>query len=154
MEDSLAEEILSGKYEVFTAHNGKEALEILEHSYREIALVITSLRMPVMDGYELIRQMKQIRLYQNIPVVASIETGIWDAKHRDEIETVCIDTGATDVFLKPYHEKIVSNRVQSLIHLQESTNMLNTLERDSLTGLYAKEFFYRRVEKESGGKNA
>lgn len=140
-------EILSGKYEVFTAHNGKEALEILEHSYREIALVITSLRMPVMDGYELIRQMKQIRLYQNIPVVASIETGIWDAKHRDEIETVCIDTGATDVFLKPYHEKIVSNRVQSLIHLQESTNMLNTLERDSLTGLYAKEFFYRRVEK-------
>ena len=109
--------------------------------------MITSLRMPVMDGYELIRQMKQIRLYQNIPVVASIETGIWDAKHRDEIETVCIDTGATDVFLKPYHEKIVSNRVQSLIHLQESTNMLNTLERDSLTGLYAKEFFYRRVEK-------
>lgn len=143
----ILQDILLNKYDVFTAHNGKEALEILDQNHEDIALVITSLRMPVMDGFELIKQMKCRRQFSNIPIVASIESGIWDIKHRDEIETVCIDMGALDVFLKPYHEKIVLNRVESLIHLQESTNLLNMLERDSLTGLYAKEFFFQRVEK-------
>ena len=44
-------EILSDEYEVLEAENGKAALDILQHSENEIALILLDVQMPVMDGY-------------------------------------------------------------------------------------------------------
>lgn len=52
-------------YRVMTAHNGAEALEILEAG--NIDLVLSDLLMPQMDGNELIRRMKQIAPY--VPMI-------------------------------------------------------------------------------------
>ncbi len=56
---------LSGEYETYIAHNGKEALEVL-HSQR-IDLVITDIRMPEMDGIELLANMT--REFPLVPVI-------------------------------------------------------------------------------------
>lgn len=46
----------SGNYEVFTASNGEEALEIIKKMFPAIAYI--DLTMPEMDGFELSRQIK------------------------------------------------------------------------------------------------
>ncbi len=64
----LATEALSSYGEGFnvtTASNGQEALDILNNS--NIDLVVTDLKMPVMDGYEFLSHM--IRNHRNIPII-------------------------------------------------------------------------------------
>lgn len=142
----LLEDILITKYEVISTTNGKEALEVLDQSYDEIALVMTDLCMPVMDGYELIKKMKGVRQYSNIPII--VLTGTSDFSKKDTVELKCLELGASDFVLKPYNADVILNRVKSLISLRESTTFLHYLEKDSLTGLYTKEFFYQRVEQQ------
>ncbi|MCI5857705.1 MAG: EAL domain-containing protein [Agathobacter sp.] len=142
----LLYEILSSQYEVLQAANGQEALKILDASYSDIAVVLTDLQMPCMDGYELIKQMKRIRQYSNIPIIVTTGTNIDDQASANAIEVNCFDLGASDFLVKPYNADIVLNRVKSIIRLRESTTMLTTLEKDSLTGLYEKDFFFRKVE--------
>lgn len=139
-------EILSPYYEVIVTENGQEALEVLNRSYKDIAVVMTDLQMPVMDGYELIRQMKRTRQYSNIPVIVSTTTLVLNSDKKEEIQTICLELGASDFVLKPFNHQIVLKRIRSIIRLKESTTILYTLEKDSLTGLYAKDFFFRRVE--------
>ncbi len=64
---SLAEGLKSyeEKWEVFTASNGKEALSILQQ--HTIDLVVTDLKMPVMDGFELLSEMS--KKFPEIPVI-------------------------------------------------------------------------------------
>lgn len=142
----LLYEILSAQYEVLQAANGQEALKILDESYVDIAVVLTDLQMPCMDGYELIRQMKRIRQYSSIPIIVTTGTNIDDQASANAIEVNCFDLGASDFLVKPYNADIVLNRVKSIIRLRESTTMLTTMEKDSLTGLYEKDFFFRKVE--------
>lgn len=142
----LLTDILSVKYDVVATKNGQEALAVLDKSYDDFALVMTDLNMPVMDGYELIKKMKSIRQYTNIPII--VLTGTSDFSNKDATEIKCLELGATDFVLKPYNADIILNRVKSLIHLRESTTFLHYLEKDSLTGLYTKEFFYQRVEQQ------
>ncbi|MGD9224149.1 MAG: response regulator, partial [Desulfobacteraceae bacterium] len=44
-------------FEPLTAHSGEQALEILDHS--DIDLVLTDMKMPKMDGIELLEKMKE-----------------------------------------------------------------------------------------------
>jgi len=56
----------SGGFNVMTALNGKQALQILGASAK-VDLVITDLKMPVMDGYELLSYMS--KNHRNIPII-------------------------------------------------------------------------------------
>lgn len=55
---SLNRLFMDTEYEVFTAGSGEEALEILADE--KIDLVITDMRMPVMDGYQLLEKIKEL----------------------------------------------------------------------------------------------
>jgi two-component system cell cycle sensor histidine kinase/response regulator CckA len=48
-------------YQVLTAANGVEAVALFRSTPDRIDLVITDLRMPVMDGYQLVRLVRQTR---------------------------------------------------------------------------------------------
>ena len=56
-------------FKVIEASNGKEALELFRKNPTEIALVLTDLGMPVMDGYELLRELK--KLNPLLPIIIS-----------------------------------------------------------------------------------
>lgn len=84
--------------EVFSMHdpicaqNGEEALSLLkEHS---ISLVITDLKMPQMDGLELLQRIKQFD--QSIRVI--VVTGYASLQTASE----CIHAGAADFIKKPF----------------------------------------------------
>ncbi len=64
---SLADELstYAGEFNILTAENGKKAIDVLKRS--GIDLVITDLKMPVMDGFELLSYMN--RNHTDIPVI-------------------------------------------------------------------------------------
>lgn len=68
------------KDEFFEAEDGQEALDVLGKNYSEIDLVLLDLNMPRMDGYEFLKEFRDIPQYSQIPVI------IWSAAKSDETE--------------------------------------------------------------------
>lgn len=132
--------ILSDEYETLEAENGAEALERLRQEQEKISLVLLDLVMPVMDGYTFLTEYKKYPEICNIPVIVVTQ------KEGDNNEVEALRMGAADFLTKPYKPQIIQSRIANIINLREKSAMLNLLERDSLTGLLRKEFFFFRVD--------
>jgi len=65
----LLAEILKDEYDVIMAENGKQALEYMEDRNQEIAVVLLDLIMPEMDGFEVLKAMKEKMWIDKIPVL-------------------------------------------------------------------------------------
>ena len=136
---AVLSKILGTDFCILEAENGREALDILKERSRDISLILLDLVMPVMDGEELLRHIKNDPVYSAIPVIVTT------SRDSEEDELRCLENGATDFVTKPYNPEIVKRRVISIVRLRESASMLRMLEFDQLTGLYSKEFFYQHV---------
>ena len=64
----LLKEMLSENYEILEAENGKEALDIVENE-KYINGILLDLVMPVMDGFELLEELKKTDIMDKIPVM-------------------------------------------------------------------------------------
>src|SRR4030043_782961 len=98
-------------YEVVKAEDGEEALEKLKGE--RIDLVLSDVRMPKLDGFEVCRKIKADDRYRNIPVV--IITGL--AAKQDRIKG--IEAGAEDFISKPIDPAEVLARVKMLLKAKE-----------------------------------
>ena len=132
-------EILSDEYDTIEAENGQVGLDLLREHSGEIALVMLDVYMPVCDGFGFLEQKRQDSRLDSVPVIMMTASNTVD----DEIR--CLQLGATDFITKPYNAEVMKNRMKSVVRLRESAAMLGRLERDGLTGLYSKEFFYHNV---------
>jgi CheY-like chemotaxis protein len=99
--------LLPRGYEVIKAENGEEALEKLKEE--RIDLVISDVRMPKMDGFELCRRIKEDDRYRNIPVV--MITGLTANKERIK----GIEAGAEDFISKPFDPDEILARINMLL---------------------------------------
>jgi len=81
-------------YEVLTATDGKEALDIFKKYQNDIRLVLTDLMMPVMDGAELVRLLRAIS--KKLPVVVS--SGLLENDKRSALRAL----GVVEILAKPY----------------------------------------------------
>ena len=131
--------ILADEYEVLEAENGQAALDILEDHKDEVALIILDVSMPVMDGYTFLDIAQKDAQLSLIPVIVMTQ------ENSEAEEISALEHGATDFLPKPYRPQIILHRVASLIKLRETAAMVNRFQYDKLTGLYTKEFFYRKV---------
>ena len=131
--------ILENDFEVLYAENGKEALDILEENREIISVVLLDLMMPVMSGMDLLRHLKEEPELQRIPVI------VLTSDQTAEIE--CLSLGAIDFISKPYPQAgVILARVTRIIELSEDQQIIHSTERDPLTGLYNREYFYRYAE--------
>ncbi|MCR4793295.1 MAG: response regulator transcription factor [Lachnospiraceae bacterium] len=89
-------------YNVRTAGNGKEALEIIEKE--EIHLVLLDIMMPVMDG---VTALSKIREISNVPVI------MLTAKSEDTDIILGLNLGADDYVTKPFNPVELMARVRS-----------------------------------------
>ena len=131
--------ILENDFEVLYAENGREALEIMEKNREIISLLLLDLMMPVMSGMDLLRHLKKRPELQRIPVI------VLTSDQTAEVE--CLSLGAIDFISKPYPQaEVILARVTRIIELSEDQQIIHSTERDPLTGLYNREYFYRYAE--------
>ena len=93
---------LEGFCHVHTAHNGKEALEVLERE--PIDAIILDLMMPVMSGEELIAELKTRDI--RVPVIV--------ASASRNVEARCKELGVEHCLQKPYRLSKLLERLAAL----------------------------------------
>ena len=103
----LMKHLLSRKYRVETARNGREAVEVIEKS--EIDLIISDVMMPVMDGYELVKYVKNSVDYSHLPVI------LLTAKAQESDKMDALTVGADEYMTKPFKMKELQLRIDNLI---------------------------------------
>lgn len=132
-------EMLSDVYLILEAANGQAALDILKSNQENIALIILDVTMPVMDGYTFLDIVKNDSVLSLIPVIVTTQSD------REEDEIAALEHGANDFVAKPYRAQIIRHRAANLIKLRKTAAIANQFKIDQLTGLYSKDYFYRKV---------
>lgn len=105
--DMLQRRLESEGYQVTTAHNGKAALKLV--GQHEFDLILLDILMPEMDGYEVLRVLKDSEEFQHIPVI------MLTAVHEAESVRQCIDQGAADYLLKPFNTILLKARIDAVL---------------------------------------
>ncbi|MDD6038820.1 MAG: response regulator [bacterium] len=132
-------EILSDEYDVLTAENGKEGLDILRKQGQYISAIMLDIKMPVMNGYEFLQYVSKDSVFCKIPVIV---TTVLDGVKEEE---KCLELGATDFISKPYNAKLILMRVGNIVRLRECDCIISELEIDALTGFKNRKAYYEDV---------
>ena len=107
----------------FVAKNGQEGLDLFKEHENEIDLIITDVNMPVLNGLEMVKEIKKINL--NIPIIVAT------AFSNKEYLLEAIDIGIDKYVLKPIDiAKLLQVMSQSLLYHE-----LKELYIDTLTNL-------------------
>ena len=108
-------------YQVFTAYNGRQAVDILNKE--EIHLVLMDIMMPEMNG---ISAMVKIRENSNVPVI------LLTAKSEDTDKILGLTVGADDYVTKPFNPVELQARVKSQLRRYMQLGGNTKQERDVL----------------------
>jgi diguanylate cyclase (GGDEF)-like protein len=130
---SLAK-LLGSQYEVITDCDSLNTLGIAmtKHPY----LILLDLMMENIDGFQVIRELKQNLETMDIPII--IITG----SHDSHDETLCLRLGAVDYITKPFNPEIVKARVHTHVELKRQKELLKILSyQDGLTGIANRRYF-------------
>lgn len=133
------------KYNTYEATNGEEALNVLDQSY--IDLIVSDIMMPKMDGYELIKSLREAKY--DVPIL------IITAKSEIEDKKEGFLLGADDYMVKPIDIEEMLLRVQVLLRRSKSAsekkmqigdlllnyNQLSVIKKDKVYNLAQKEFY-------------
>ena len=107
----------------YVAQNGQEGLELFKNHEKEIDLIITDVNMPILNGLDMIKEIKKINI--NIPIIVAT------AFSNKEYLLEAIDIGVDKYVLKPIDiAKLLQVMSQSLIYHE-----LKDLYTDKLTNL-------------------
>jgi adenylate cyclase len=109
----LMSALLEDEYDVTTAGGGAEALQIVQGD-KPPQLILLDIMMPEMDGYEVMRRLRQNPATSSIPVI------FLTALTSIEEEQFGLDLGAVDYITKPISPPVVLARVHA--HLERSGN--------------------------------
>ena len=140
MNREVLTEILSSEYDVISAENGREGLEILKKQGQYISAIMLDIEMPIMNGYEFLRYVSKDSVFCKIPVIV---TTVLDGVGEEE---KCLELGATDFIAKPYNAKLILMRVGNIIRLRECDLIISELEIDALTGFKNRKAYYEDMQ--------
>ena len=136
----LLETILSMNYEVTCASNGKEAMDILSDKPEEFSLILLDILMPQMSGFQVIEACKDDERLKRIPII------VMTSEKSAEVRSIRM--GADDFITKPYRmPEVIIARCERIIELSEEKELIRSIEKDKVTGLYIKVFFYAYIRR-------
>ncbi len=110
-------EVLQPHYRVRAASSARSALEIAR-SHPRPDLIMLDIRMPDMDGYEVLRELRADAATRDIPVIFVTSM---DSKLDEETG---LALGAVDYIAKPVRPNIVLARVRTQIELKQARDLL------------------------------
>ena len=102
------ERILSVKYSILKAADGKEAIKVLDTE--AVQLVISDVMMPVMDGFELCKIIKTNVEFSHIPVI------LLTAKNTIQSKVEGLELGADAYIEKPFAKEHLQAQIASLLN--------------------------------------
>jgi len=102
-------EPLNSFYSIIVATSGEQAIQRLdEHS---IDLVLLDIVMPGMDGFEVLKQIKQNQTNKDLPVI------MISGNHDKDDKAKGLELGAAAYLTKPFHIPDVLDKVKTLIQM-------------------------------------
>lgn len=138
----MLQSLLEGNgYEVFTASDGKVALQVLESE--DIELIVSDILMPVMDGFSLCREVRKSEKLKHIPfiVYTATYTGPQD-------EALAVEIGADRFIVKPCDPDLLIKSIEEVLDNTHSTNRqvrTGNMAEESILKLY-NERLVRKLE--------
>jgi two-component system, chemotaxis family, chemotaxis protein CheY len=108
MRMSMNDVLSRNGFTVLEATDGENALEILA-TERDVALVLTDLNMPRLDGIGLLRSIRSERRYLALPVIMQT------TEAQSSVITMARQAGATGWLIKPYGEEDLLRAVHRLL---------------------------------------
>ncbi|MBL1242888.1 MAG: diguanylate cyclase [Sulfurimonas sp.] len=126
-------------FKVISVAHGEEALSIL-NTHNDINLVLTDYHMPVMDGLELTYEIRKDHNKNELAILAV------SSNKDNEVNAIFLKTGANDFITKPFSKEEFSCRINNTIEALENIQIVtNHANRDYLTGLYNRRFFFETM---------
>lgn len=120
---------------------GEEGLQLA--GTHQPSLILLDITMPDIDGFEVLRRLKNDSATMEIPVI------ILSAARDSELKVKAFELGAMDYVCKPFDVPELRARIQSAIRL---TRLMRLLEQraqiDALTGLWNRAHMNKRLEAE------
>ncbi len=126
----MTDHILSSEYETVCATSAKEAIEIYK---RELpTLVLSDLRMPEMDGFELQAKLQE-EMGRQVPFM------FMTSDRKDETESKGFSMGALDYIKKPFRADVLLRRVSNILStVDQIQGLKKAAVTDPMTGLLNK----------------
>ena len=130
--------ILGNVYDVDFAENGQEAWDKLQGENSDFSLILLDLLMPVMDGFGFISKIQENEILKRIPIIVMTS--------EKEAEVKSIKLGAADFITKPYDmPEVILARCERIIQLSEDNTIIKSTEKDAVTGLYTRDYFFEYI---------
>jgi diguanylate cyclase (GGDEF)-like protein len=134
----VLKKILSPEYTIFTAKTGEEVPDLVRDNSPD--LILLDLLLPGIDGFEVLKQLKEDPNTMNIPVI--IISGLDD--EIDEEKGLLM--GAVDYIIKPFKHAIILARVKTHLKILRQIRMIERLGLvDPLTKIANRRCFDDRV---------
>ena len=135
-------ESLKEKYRIIKAHDGFEAIDILNKEFANIKLILSDIVMPKMDGIELLEKINSNKLFAKIPVLMITAYG------ESERISKALELGAVDIINKPFDVEILQKRIENLLKLSENEEMkieVFTLRKNAAIRQHISELFRSNI---------
>ncbi|MDX1591842.1 MAG: response regulator transcription factor [Balneolaceae bacterium] len=114
--EMLANFLEMSNYQVLLAHDGREALRLIDQQASDIQVAVLDIMVPHVNGKEICRVIRKHPVLSDIPVIFLTAKD----KEKDEIEG--LELGADDYISKPASLKLVKAHIESLLRRQHPKN--------------------------------
>ena len=118
IDDSRAIRMILGRtlnrfgYEVFSASNGREALELIGQRSLDLSVILVDWNMPEMNGLEFVKTLRANPRFNQVPLMmVTTETEI-EQMYR------ALEAGANEYVMKPFTDEVIADKLRLLGVLQ------------------------------------
>ncbi|HEY0898289.1 MAG TPA: response regulator [Sphingobacteriaceae bacterium] len=106
--ESIVDALELSDYKVYVAGNGRVALELV-NSVRP-NLILSDIMMPEVDGYALLKKLKETQSTANIPFI------FMTANTSGSDKKMAHDLGTDAYLIKPFDDEMLVNTIRKYIH--------------------------------------
>lgn len=105
----ILKEMLKDDYEILEADNGQTGLDIISSEESSISAILLDIMMPVMDGFEFMTRLQDMKIMDKIPVL------VISGDNTVQNEKKCFDYGVSDFIGRPFNAVLVKRRIQNMV---------------------------------------
>jgi DNA-binding NtrC family response regulator len=111
-------------YEVITADNGKEALNIIKNQKHNIDLIFLDIRMPEMNGTEVLKEIRNMGMEYPVIIMTAFATV------KNAID--CTKLGSVAYLQKPFSPERVNSVLDEIFNINDKNSSIENKDEDIL----------------------